>query len=223
MMQINGKKLQKCTALALSFLLLLGTLAGCGDRAAGSAEVGSTNTYTPPVNEEGYIVITIPDTLLGGNTAEELEKKDRADNEGLSEEEISRLAWSKLLANEDGSFSYYFTPEQYERSKKDFYQLGRLRDAESGEILYSFVKDAEYHDIDDKGIPWGITVFADRDAYYSQEVINGMKAIIGPSMILARYQILCGVPEDEWSVHIILKDADTHSVLEDITYGEPGI
>ena len=69
------RQLQKGAALALSLLLLLGSLAGCGGKPqkdASSAD-GPTNTYTPPVNEDGYIVVTMPITLTGGNTAEELE------------------------------------------------------------------------------------------------------------------------------------------------------
>ena len=67
------RRLRKGTALALSLLLLLGSLAGCGGKpqkdAAGGIS-GLTNTYMPPVNEDGYIVVTMPRTLLGGKTAE---------------------------------------------------------------------------------------------------------------------------------------------------------
>ena len=56
------RRLQKGTALALSLLLLLGSLAGCGGKpqedVSGADE--TTNTYTPPVNEDGQIIITMP-------------------------------------------------------------------------------------------------------------------------------------------------------------------
>lgn len=63
--------LQKGTALALSFLILAGSLAGCGGKPQedASSEDGPTNTYTPPMNDDGYIIITMPITLTGGNTA----------------------------------------------------------------------------------------------------------------------------------------------------------
>ena len=49
------KRLFKGAALALSLLLLLGSLAGCGGKPQDvSSADGPTNTYTPPVNEDGY-------------------------------------------------------------------------------------------------------------------------------------------------------------------------
>ena len=56
------KRLLKGAALALSLLLLLGSLAGCGGKPQEdvSNTDGTTNTYTPPVNEDSYIVITMP-------------------------------------------------------------------------------------------------------------------------------------------------------------------
>ena len=56
-----------------------GSLAGCGGkpREDASGADGPTNTYTPPVNEDGQIVITMPKTLLGGKTVEELETEDK--------------------------------------------------------------------------------------------------------------------------------------------------
>ena len=49
------RRLQKGAALALSLLLLLGSLAGCGGKPQEntSGADGPTNTYTPPVNEDG--------------------------------------------------------------------------------------------------------------------------------------------------------------------------
>ena len=72
-------KLKRILPLALSLLLLLGSLAGCGGNPQedASGTDGPTNTYTPPVNEDGQIVITMPKTLLGGKTAEELEAEDK--------------------------------------------------------------------------------------------------------------------------------------------------
>lgn len=74
----------------MSLLLLLGSLAGCGGKPQEdvSNTDGPTNTYTPPVNEDGYIVITMPKTLLGGKTADELEAEDKASRAAITDEEM---------------------------------------------------------------------------------------------------------------------------------------
>ena len=73
------RQLQKGTTLALALLLLLSSLASCGGKPQEdtSGVGGPANTYMPPVNEDGQIVITMPVTLLGGKTAEELEAADK--------------------------------------------------------------------------------------------------------------------------------------------------
>ena len=80
------KRLLKGAALALSLLLLLGSLAGCGGKPQEDVynTDGTTNTYTPPVNEDGYIVITMPKTLSGGKTADELEAEEDDYSIGIS-------------------------------------------------------------------------------------------------------------------------------------------
>lgn len=118
---VKQKRLQKRIALALSLLLLAGSLAGCGGKPQEDASgvEGPTNTYTPPVNEDGYIVVTMPITLNGGNTAEELEAEHKKAIANMSEEEIKQLFYSDITANEDGSFNYILTPEQYLNFKRD--------------------------------------------------------------------------------------------------------
>ena len=66
-------KLERILTLALSLLLMLGSLAGCGGKPqedASSAEEPSSS-YTPPINDDGYIVVTMPVTLSGGSTAKQ--------------------------------------------------------------------------------------------------------------------------------------------------------
>lgn len=106
------KVLRKGSVLARSLLLLFGLPAGCGGKPQEDASNtdGPTNTYTPPVNENGYIVITMPKTLLGGKTADELEAEDKASRAAIKEEEaLEKTVYSALLANEDGAFNYYLT------------------------------------------------------------------------------------------------------------------
>ena len=211
------RRLQKGAALALSLLLLLGSLAGCGGKPqkdASSAD-GPTNTYTPPVNEDGYIVVTMPITLTGGNTAEELEAQHQALIAGMSEEEIAKLYWTNITANEDGSFNYILTPEQFQRIKETSYMSGKLIDAATNTFPQEFIKAAEYADIDEAGIPWTLIVSVDRKTYESFTLVNSYYVMLTPAIYIGMYQVLCGVPGDEWAVHVTVKDADSGEVISE--------
>lgn len=215
------RRLQKGTALALSLLLLLGSLAGCGGTPQGDVPGvdGPAHTYAPPVNEDGYIVIAMPKTLLGGKTAKELEEEDKASRAAITDEETLKKAfYSALLANEDGTFSYYFTPEQYPRFQAGLYWLGCLRDPYTAEISQEFVTAADYTDIDENGIPWGLDVSVDAATYHSLEMWYSAVAAVTPAICLGRYQVLCGIPGDEWAVHVTVRDADTGEVISEYDF-----
>lgn len=73
--------MQKGAALALISSLLFSSLAGCeGKRqektvSEDTSDAGvSTSSYMPSVNEDGYIVVTMPITLSGGNTVSASDK-----------------------------------------------------------------------------------------------------------------------------------------------------
>ena len=124
-------------------------------------------------------------------------------------------AYNALLANEDGTFSYYLTKEQYPKLKAAYYWLGCLRDAYTTEISQEFVTEAYYTDIDENGIPWGLTVLVDTETYHSMELWYSALVTVAPAVMLGRYQVLCGVPGDEWDVHVTVKDADTSEVISE--------
>ncbi len=206
---------QRKAALALSFLLLFGSLAGCGGKEDAAGADGPANTYTPPVNDDGYIVVTMPITLSGGNTAEELEAQHQELIAGMSQEEIAKLYWTNIIANEDGSFQYIFTPEQFQRIKETSYMSGKLIDAATNTFPAEFIKAAEYADIDKNGIPWALAVSVDKKQYESSELINSFYVTVSPSIYMGMYQIFCGVPGDEWAAHVTVKDADSGEVLSE--------
>ena len=212
------RRYQKGAALALSLLLLLGSLAGCGGKPQEDASCadGPTNTYTPPVNEDGQIVITMPKTLLGGKTAEELETEDKEQRQTAAKEgTLEQVVYNALLANEDGTFSYYLTMEQYPKLKAAYYWLGCLRDPFTAEISQEFVAAADYTDLDENGVPWGLTVSVDAETYYSMEMWYSAVVTVAPAVMLGRYQVLCGVPGDEWAAHVTVKDADSGEVISE--------
>ncbi len=211
------RQLQKGAALALSLLLLLGSLAGCGGKpqedASGADEPSSS--YTPPTNGDGYIVVTMPVTLSGGNTAKQLEAQHQTKIAGMSKEEIEQLSWSDVTANKDGSFNYIFTPEQFQRTKETAYMAGRLIDAATNTFPQEFIKAAEYADIDEAGIPWTLIVSVDRKTYESFTLVNSYYVTLTPAIYIGMYQVLCGVPGDEWAVHVTVKDADSDEVISE--------
>ena len=210
-------KLERILALALSLLLMLGSLAGCGGKPqedASSAEEPSSS-YTPPINDDGYIVVTMPVTLSGGNTAKQLKAQHQALIAGMSKEEIEQLSWSNVTANKDGSFNYIFTPEQFQRTKEISYMSGKLIDAATNTFPQEFIKAAEYADVDEAGIPWTLVASVDRKAYESFTLVNSYYVTLSPAIYIGMYQIFCGVPGDEWAVHVTVKDADTGEVISE--------
>ena len=210
-------KLERILTLALSLLLMLGSLAGCGGKPqedASSAEEPSSS-YTPPINDDGYIVVTMPVTLSGGSTAKQLEAQHQALIAGMSKEEIEQLSWSNVTANKDGSFNYIFTPEQFQRTKEISYMFGKLIDAATNTFPQEFIKAAEYADVDEAGIPWTLVASVDRKAYESFTLVNSYYVTLSPAIYIGMYQIFCGVPGDEWAVHVTVKDADTGEVISE--------
>lgn len=209
--------LKRIAALTLSCVLLLGSLAGCADKPTedASSEDGPTNTYTPPVNEDGYIVVTMPITLTGGNTAEELESQHKETIANMSEEEIKQLFWSDIIANEDGSFNYVLTPEQFERIKETSYMSGKLIDAATNTYPTEFIKTADYSDVDKDGVPWSLIVSVDKELYENAGPFNSFYVTVIPAIYVGMYQIFCGIPGDEWAVHVTVKDADSGEVISE--------
>lgn len=211
------KKREFLKQIFLLFLISI-FLDGCAGRVESKQ---NRNEYIPPVNEDGLIVIQMPKTLLGGHTAEELEAeeaKDNASRKNSNKEELDNDLWVTMVANDDGTVSYYFTPEQYQRTKDCYYNLGCLRDTQTAELQHSFVESAEYTDIDAGGIPWGLVVTVNGDAYHSIELWNSALVTITPAIMLGRYQIMCGISGDEWSVHVVVMDAANGDIIEETDF-----
>lgn len=229
----QGKSLI-CRAVGMLLVVVfIGTiLSGCSNNHINSSDPGNSalqsegidgknyngqphNTYIPTVNDEGYIVITMPITLLGGNDAADLQSQHEALIADMNEDEIAQLAWTKLIANADGSVDYYFSPEQFERTKETAYSSGQLIDSASKTYPMEFIKDAEYTKIDENGIPWALTVMVDKDVYLSSELMNSFYVTVSPAIYIGMYQVLSGISGDDWAVHITIKDNKSGDIISE--------
>ena len=218
---------KRLAAFSAALLLILGALSGCGKKeeapgvdgaASGDSSeyrpspvnyVPPSNGYVPPENEEGYIVVTMPISIIeiSGATASEL-----AEDFHSAEPPDGRI--TDIAANEDGSADYLFTLEQFERFKKDTYDSGCY--AYGTGTFPESIKTVEYTNIDEDGIPWAAVATIDRELYAKSqidELLGYTYGVAWPANYIGQYQIFCGIPGDEWSAHVILKDADTGEVL----------
>ena len=225
------RQLQKGAALALSLVLLLGSLAGCGDQPQEEASVADgpntpsddnieyrpssvnyvlpTNSYTPDANADGYVVVTMPSSIirLSGATASEL-----AADFHSADPPDERI--TDIVANEDGTADYLFTPEQFEHFKKDTYDTGCYAYG-VGNFPQS-IKTVEYTEIDENGIPWAAVVTMDAALYTASDMdtlLGYSYGVAWPANYMGQYQILCGVPGDEWAVHVTMKDDNTGEII----------
>jgi len=90
-----------------------------------------------------------------------------------------------------------------------------LREPFNAEISQEFVTAADYTDLDENGVPWGLTVSVDAETYHSVEIWYSAVVTVAPAVMLGRYQVLCGVSGDEWAVHVTVKDADSGEVISE--------
>lgn len=176
--------------------------------------IAPINDYTPPKNEDGYIVITMPASIISiaGITA-----KDLAEDFFSSTPPDNRI--TDIIPNEDGSADYYFTSEQFDIFKKDTYDTG-CYEYGIGTFPQS-IKTVEYTEIDEDGIPWAAVVSIDYEIYKETELSELLGFTYGmawPANYLAQYQIFCGIPTDAWSVHMTMKNVESGEVLAEYDF-----
>lgn len=181
-----------------------------------------TNQYLPPIGADGYFTITVPPSLLGNMTPEELLEDFREDAETAAEQGLTPdqfPSFRDLTANGDGSVTYSFTEEQYRRSKETYYAWGlRILPEIFGIDPSDIIKRIAYAQIDENGIPWGVDVWIDQTEYIRVGSFSDFIARFVPMTIIGRYQLMCGVPADEWAIHVTLRDVETEEVLFEIGY-----
>ena len=176
-----------------------------------------TNQYLPPIGADGYFTITVPPSLLGNMTPEELVEDFQKDAETAAEQGLTPdqfPSFRDLTANGDGSVTYSFTEEQYRRSKETYYAWGlRILPETFGIDPSDIIKRIAYAQIDENGIPWGVEVWIDQTEYIRVGSFSDFIAQFVPMTFIGRYQLMCGVPTDEWAMHVTLRDAETEEVV----------
>lgn len=75
--------------------------------------------------------------------------------------------------------------------------------------------EANYTDFDENGVPWGLTVSVDAGTYHSLVAWYSALATVAPAICLGRYQVLCGIPGDQWAVHVTVNEADTGEIISE--------
>ena len=53
----------------------------------------------------------------------------------------------------------------------------------------------------------------DKELYENAGPFNSLYVTVSPAIYVGMYQIFCGVPGDEWAVHVTVKDADSGEVI----------
>ena len=110
--------------------------------------------------------------------------------------------------------SYYFTPEQYQKTKKMYYTWGTrvINDDFFGFSPSDIVKRLEYTGVDEAGVPRAVTAWVNQEYFQDGGTFSDFVARFIPMTIIGRYQIMCGIPGDEWAVHVTVRNADTGNV-----------
>ena len=175
-----------------------------------SADDGIQGVDLPPstleANEDGVIEVVIPQNLFGGEdkTAEQY-LEDYYNNF----EDFDQQRSISIVANDDGTVSEFFTPEQLEQLRQNIYTYAQLH------ISYNFESIQEVIFEDD--MLFGITVMVNSELYH-QSVFESYMVRTALAAYAGMYQILTGVPPDEWHTTITIKDGDTGELLSHIDF-----
>lgn len=193
-------------------------LLGCFD-GENTLAAAPGDAYLPPADAAGLCVFTVPPSLLGNRAPQELVEEWREALESAGPEDLEKSAWTELRDNGDGTVSYLLTPEQYQRMKRSYYVWGtriwpEMFGMDPGEI----VRRISYEGFDGDGIPRGLGVWIDRDAFADGGSFSDFIARFVPVTVIGRYQIMCGVPAGEWGLHVTMRDAETEEVLAELDY-----
>ena len=159
------------------------------------------------VNDEGLIEVVLPENLLGGKTAEDFYI------EALSNSEYQKLL-TKVEINDDGRITEFYTPEQLEQQRQNNYTYAQYHKSFNVKSIKEVIFENE--------MLTEITVFVDKPVYggelFERTMCNALLAVHA-----GKYQILTGVPPDEWHTTITIIDINTEEVLSIVDFPQEGM
>jgi len=150
-------------------------------------------------NEDGLVEVIIPPNLFGGENI----TSEEAANNYLSNQNSS-LIMTSVAINEDGSITLFMTTNQLDTCRRNiltFSQFHKSYDVDSiREVIY------------DNDMLTEITVLVDF-ALYQQNGFEKLMCIPLLPVSAGIYQILTGIPPDEWHTTITIKDYETDKII----------
>ena len=146
-------------------------------------------------NEDGLIEVVIPVNLLGGETTEKFY------HGYLTDFEYQKLV-TDVRVNDEDSITLVLTTDQLTEYKQNMYNYGMF-DGNNDSI-----KNVTY----ENKLLTRITVLVHSDKYehnvFEKTMCNSVLAAYA-----GMYQVLSGIPPDEWSTTITIKDDDTDEII----------
>jgi hypothetical protein len=202
MAQEPGNKILRTNVIIISIIVVLAALILWGlfwQNGSGSIFGRSTNINELPVNEDGLFEVIIPQNLFGGEdvTAEDVIS-------GFLSNQEHQTILTNEVKNEDGSITISLTPRQLVTYKNNLYEASQFHKGYDVESIKEVIFEND--------LLSEITVFVDV-TLYKQILFERMMCNLVLPTSAGTYQVLSGVPSDEWHTTITIKDADNKEVI----------
>ena len=166
------------------------------------AQVIELPPCTLPVNEDGLIEVITPQNLFGGKdiTAEEYV----GNYFDYYKDADSPQRATSIVSNNNGTVTEFYTLEQLEQLRLNIYSYAQLHK--------SFSLDSIKEVILKDDMLTTITVLVDFEIYqqngFERQVANSVLAIYA-----GVFQLLTGIPADEWHTTITIEDVNTRELV----------
>ena len=155
-----------------------------------------------PVNEDGLIEVIIPQNLFGGKSVTAEQYVDQYYD--YYEDSTNQQRSIKVIANNDGTVTETYTPEQLEQFRQNIYSYTQYN--------RNFSLDSIKEVVLGNSIFTEITVLVDTEQYqknsFERQMANSALAIYA-----GMFQILTGIPADEWHTTITIEDISTREIV----------